>query len=458
MSIAQDFQIDKIELENGPGLPFVQENEGGSAFVLEEERRATAPLGITRKFLSGSTPEGPTSPREAAQKHKYELLEAAQSLLPGEGVAACLQFVVPDKTAEVRYNDDSGHASVHGVGVCGSVWTCPVCSQRINRERGAELQHVIERHTQVGGEALLLTLTLQHNKGDRLEDLKDILKASWTDTQTGRPWRRFKANYGYMGSVTAVEPLQNEKSGWHPHLHVVMFLRKPPTDGELRDIEDYISDRWALKVEKNGGYASVRYGCKVTRGESAALYVTKFTSEMNWDLSRELTGSAKKSGKGRSPWQLLDAFNAGDEAAGKLFVEYAKAMKGSRQFYWGPGLREKLELFFELGLAVEDALDQSDEEVLLESLEREKEASRQVVTFTSKQWYHIASNNLIGELLRVTELTRGDSERVWAWCVDIAGIPASGPAPGVNDAKRKADLDALQAALRAGMAHRTGSG
>jgi hypothetical protein len=373
--------------------------------------------------------------------------------LPGEAVSACLQFVIPDRTAEVRYIDESGHASVHGVGVCGSVWDCPVCSSRINKERGDEIAQAIREVNKAGGEALLLTLTIQHNKGDRLDDLMDILKGAWRDTQNGRPWRRFKGNYGYLGSVTSFNDVLYGANGWHPHIHAVMFLKKPPTDAEIAEIEDYISDRWALMVEKHGGYASRIYGVKVCRGENAARYVTKFTREENWDVAKELTGR-KESGRGKSAWQLLDGFIDGNEKAGHLFKEYAKATKGRSSVRWGRGLREKLEGFCILGKAVNDVLEKSDEDILLESIERDEKQSRQVVTFTSKQWYHIASNNLIGELLRVTELTRGDSERVWAWCVDIAGIPASGSPPGVEDARRKADIEALQAALRDGMKHR----
>lgn len=383
------------------------------------------PLGHARNLPSGTLPDESVSERDDARKHKYQLLAAAKSLLPGEGVSACLEVVMTDKVAEVRYSDASGHASIHGVGVCGSVWNCPVCSARINKERGDEIAKAIRAVNKAGGEALLLTLTIQHNKGDRLDDLLDRLKSAWTDTQSGRPWTRFKKNHGYLGSITSFNDVLYGDHGWHPHIHAVVFVKNTPSDGEIAEIEDFISDRWGLMVDKHGGYASPIYGVNVRRGEKAAQYVTKFTREKNWDVAKELT-SKRKSGHGLSAWQLLDDFIAGNEQAGYLFVEYSKATKGRSSVRWGRGLRDKLNLFCVMRIserAVEDVLDKPDEELLLESLEREEKQSRQVVTFTNKQWYHIASNNFIGLLLRVTELTRGDSERVWAWCVDIAGIP-----------------------------------
>lgn len=460
MSIAQVSENSEKTAAARP--PFVSENDGGRVAGLHEDRPAGVPLGITTEFVSASVGDDlGLSGRDDNRQHAYDLQEVAASLLPGERVAGCMQFVIPDKDLILRYNDETGRASGHNVARCGSVWTCPVCAQHINLERGRELQEAIDHSNLFMGSQVLITLTARHNAGDDLGDLMETMEDAWRGTQSGRQWMRFKADYGIIGTVKAWEVLDGD-NGWHPHYHIIAFSMQQLTPQDITAMGEFISDRWNDQVERAGGYASVRYGADVRSGESAARYVTKWAREDGWDLSKELTAKSSKSSQGVSPFQLLDEhISGGDGRAGHRFVEYATATKGRHSIRWSPGLRDRLLVGYDEDdyNEIKDKIDELREdaaEVLLESLRREETVSREVIRLTNEQGAHLLRHRLLARLLQVVEITKGDSERVWAWCVDVAGIPSSGAGPGMEDERRKADIAALQAALRERMAHRFG--
>jgi hypothetical protein len=69
--------------------------------------------------------------------------------------------------------------------------------------------------------------------------------------------------------------------------------------------------------------------------------------DKTWSLAAELTKSPVKTGHDAEhyhPFELLDLYLAGNRYAGKLFREYAHAMKGKNQLSYSPGTRALLGL------------------------------------------------------------------------------------------------------------------
>ena len=397
----------------------VQENDSGSADRLEDALRRARRLGIITKFVTTSEElDGRTaSERDDWREEQYELLETAASLLPHERVAACLQYVVPGESAEVRYCSECGSASIHNVAVCGSVWTCPVCSARINRERGAELARAVRNANTLGYGVVLVTLTLQHKLGDALAGLIDDLKTAWRDTKSGGSWSRYCERNGLIAHVTALEVLHGD-SGWHPHLHVLLFFDRPMRAAARGELECWLSDRYRDMLYKRGAYASERYGVVVSDGQSAAQYLTKWTERKSWDVSRELTSRNGKTVKsGRSAFQLLADFRGGDVQAGLLFREYAEATKGVQQLRRSAGFSEVLYLSVALGGEVLTA-----EEQLLDDMARERAASVTVLELSQAQYSWLVEHNGRAALLRAVEVTRGDALVLWTWLIQ-QGMP-----------------------------------
>lgn len=398
----------------------VLESELSSAERLEDALRRARRLGIlTKKSTTSEELDGRTaSQRDDWREEQYELLETAASLLPHERVAACLQYVVPGEAAEVRYCAECGSASIHNVAVCGSVWTCPVCSARINAERGAELARAVSNAQVLGYGVVLVTLTLQHKLGDALGGLIDDLKTAWSDTKSGGSWSRYCERNGLIAHVTALEVLHGD-NGWHPHLHVLLFFNRPMRAAARGELECWLSDRYRDMLYKRGVYASERYGVVVSDGKSAAQYLTKWTQSKSWDISRELTSRRGKTVKsGRSAFQLLADFRGGDVQAGLLFREYAEATKGVQQLRRSNGFNQVLCVSVELGGEEEPTA----EELLLDALERERAASELVLELSQVQYSWLVEHNGRAALLRAVEVTRGDALVVWTWLIQ-QGMP-----------------------------------
>ena len=69
--------------------------------------------------------------------------------------------------------DGTRTAGYSGLASCGSVWCCPQCAAKIATRRADERSKVMRAVDEAGGSAFLLTLTMRHDRGDRLGLTKD---------------------------------------------------------------------------------------------------------------------------------------------------------------------------------------------------------------------------------------------------------------------------------------------
>ncbi|WP_157647664.1 hypothetical protein [Actinomycetospora chiangmaiensis] len=72
-------------------------------------------------------------------------------------------------TLGVTTNPNGSRSAAYGGLTCGSVWSCPVCAAKIATRRADDLAAVMRTVNDLGGSAFLLTLTMRHTRGDRLE-------------------------------------------------------------------------------------------------------------------------------------------------------------------------------------------------------------------------------------------------------------------------------------------------
>jgi integrase len=80
-------------------------------------------------------------------------------------------------TLAVTSNTDGTRtAGYSGLASCGSVWACPQCAAKIATRRADELSKVMRAVDEAGGSAFLLTLTMRHERGDRLGLTRDERK------------------------------------------------------------------------------------------------------------------------------------------------------------------------------------------------------------------------------------------------------------------------------------------
>jgi len=238
-------------------------------------------------------------------------------------------------------------AHYKGLQTCGSVWVCPVCSAKISERRRVELAAAIALHKAAGGDVLLMTLTNRHDRRDDLHALLDgqaqALRRFMGGTRASSGWFE---SMGSVGTIRAMEVTHGDANGWHPHYHVLLFVRSGINLAE-KALEG--AGIWARCCVKAGlKEPSIERGLTLQSGEYAAKYVGK------WGLEQEMTKGHQKKARpgGATPFDMLRRIlvDKSDTRSAALFQEFARVFKGKRQLVWSKGLKERF--------AVEDTTDE----------------------------------------------------------------------------------------------------
>jgi len=182
----------------------------------------------TRKKISKKT----EVEQEQRRLEGWAMLDAVRHLLPETRTASCYRLPVsPTITGlegvEVRHvtrEDGTTRARYGNLAVCGSVWACPICAERIARERAAEVDRVLKAHRAGGGRLMFVTLTHRHHRDHKLEHQlsrqADALKA----LQEGRAYKALCRENGVLGMIRGLEMTWSNDNGWHVHIHFLVLL------------------------------------------------------------------------------------------------------------------------------------------------------------------------------------------------------------------------------------------
>lgn len=348
----------------------------------------TDSLGITTNKVTDQ--EGDALVKKSRAR-KYHLQEVAGRLLPDKRVSWCLHRPanIPGKTPGVEgwLDQASGRTHYRGLAVCSSVWVCPICASRISEGRRVELEDAVSKS---GLTPILVTVTLQHAREDRLTDLIEDLTGTLRTLKMGGWWTRWKNKWGIQAYVSSLEVTWGVINGWHPHKHWLLFASLPEEDLDQGAIKGQLTERWAdLLQKKTGRYASAIYSIDVQVGNKAAgAYTAK------WGLASEVTKAVTKISKtGLSPWQLLELYDQGDQQAGALFAEYALATEGKRQLVWSKGGRAVLGL----GEEVED------EDLAAEEVAQDTPQAVMLIRFDKVEWGMILKAHARCKVLELLE-------------------------------------------------------
>ena len=234
-----------------------------------------------------------------------------------------------------------------GVARCGSVWACPVCSAKIRHERMIEVEAGMQRWLAEGNSVVFFTLTMPHDFGESCSSLMDTISQAFSAVFSGRPYKRDRERFGIVHSFRAWDATHG-RNGWHPHIHGALFVKGHLDGAEIEEFEESIFKRWVRAVTSRGHRPpSKRHGIKleeVNRVQELAGYLLKVQGEESGaSLAMELTRGDLKTGRGRTPFQLLRSFaDTGDLADLELFREWAEATKGKHFARWSDGARQAL--------------------------------------------------------------------------------------------------------------------
>ncbi len=308
--------------------------------------QAGVSLGINARLAYLTTPPEDRDRITERRIKRYYLQSLARELLKREGVSKCMR-VMYQGSVDCVYYPRIERGGYRGLVTCGSVWACPICAAKITERRRQELQ----RADMTGLSCVMVTLTLQHERGDSLAELQACLTEGYRLLRSGTPWQKFKQGLLYMGGVTSAEVTFGIESGWHPHKHALWFSRLPVGELDTEYIQGWVSDRFGGILAKRGKYVSPVHGVHVRTGDNlAGDYIAKYGQdagrESSWGIAHEVTKAPVKLAAGQhyTPFGLLEAYGAGVAWAGRLYQEYAAAMKGRLQLVYSPHTRERLGL------------------------------------------------------------------------------------------------------------------
>lgn len=365
----------------------------------------------------------PVQERRRERWEMREFLHKHSSLTP---VRLCGRAPIRSEI-ELRLSAE-GHAGFAGFKRCGSVWACPVCAAVVAAKRQQELEAMAKAAQKQGFYISMLTLTLQHSKGNSIQEVWKGISTGWASVISGRQWQDAKEQLGIAGYVKAVEVTFGD-NGPHVHLHVIFFTQKNPLTSTLRfqrrqgraktpypviekKPEDFLADRWEKGLAKTG-FKMIRkfYNPKTKKIEKPGLkwdvappgkgcvemarYAAKIQAVA---ISKEATMGQMKEGHGdhRAPFQILASAMQGNEKDLRLWRAWEKCSRGHRQMSWSKGLREMFSL----------EPEKTDEEIVNEDMGGEIVAIIRFdpTEFKKHDWL---------DLLEIAESFGADAARMW---------------------------------------------
>lgn len=243
----------------------------------------------------------------------------------------------------ISKNED-GKAFFHGLGSCGDVHCCPVCSVKISEGRRQEVIQALRSHSEFGYISLFSTFTIRHSREDSLSANLTSFRNARSDLIRSRKFRLIKEQINMSGYIRRLEVTWGESNGWHPHDHEVWLIDKGSiTPNELLDIKVEVYKLWSYYCEKYGLDApSFEHGFDLRwkdgdGSESVGAYLTKWGHELTYGHTKQANGEDR-----HTPFSFLHSLQVNySPKLSSLFQEYARAFKGRAQLLWSRGLKDK---------------------------------------------------------------------------------------------------------------------
>ncbi|NEC27661.1 hypothetical protein G3I20_14095 [Streptomyces sp. SID8111] len=312
-----------------------------------------------------------------------------------------------------------------GLNRCASVWACPVCETVIRGQRATDADTAISEHVRRGGMVLFVTFTVRHWSNHDLADLIRVqVREVWKGLLQGRKWARSNAGnlrnrLGVVGTIRVIEVTVGQVNGWHPHLHVAVFLggRQDPKpkrgSGEKWDptVREYFrpadADLDAFEAEWKAAWIdgvtaanpdfrpSKRDGVDFKRvytvKDAAAIgkYISKVQGTdvaTDWSAGAELAMSHVKQARGGNMKAMdilfrlaaLRGGQAADDLPGwgsieqlaALWAEYELTTKGGQNMAWSEGLKRAY------GIGTDENQDAADRQAVDAEDASEADATR----------------------------------------------------------------------------------
>ena len=400
------------------------------------------PLGKHTKSYSTLTQQGFQSleKKQTYKKQRYKTQSIIQKILSDCAgkwrVIGCgKKRISSDIPVGVTFSPVHKTANYVNLQRCGSVWLCPVCSEKIAMQKQEQIKNLLVVMQKHGIKAHMLTLTVPHHITDDLKDLLAKLakakKHLFSDRKSIKFWSDKMPSVGH---ITSTEVKYSDQNGWHPHFHIIVFTKQSYTEKEVRGVfengtfqelglQQEVCKLWQECCKKVGlKVPSLKYGVDLKRGyndaeqnDSKAL----IDYALKGSLASELTMSHCKTGRfntdSLTPFEIATlaenekSIEYADSKYSQLFYQYAVAFKGKRQSFWSKALKDFLR---------KNGIEEKTEEELLAVETKEEEEAKLVYELEEKEWRVLCSDfESRGKLLVLIE------QDIHAFGIDTTKFP-----------------------------------
>jgi hypothetical protein len=181
----------------------------------------------------------------------------------------------------------------------------------------------------------MLTATVRHDDSMSLSEVRSAVSKSWRKAQRRKSWRAIR---GLIDGQVVAPEVTVGRNGWHPHLHVLLFVKSGVLQQRLDELLRAFVDDWRQLVSLELGVSpSVERGVHLLHfGRNADAAAANYLSK----IAKELTGGDLKSG--RDPFALLDGVADGDAQSIARWIEFCDAMRGRQSIAYSKGLKALL--------------------------------------------------------------------------------------------------------------------
>jgi hypothetical protein len=102
-----------------------------------------------------------------------------------------------------------------------------------------------------GGCFVHVVLTVRHNRGHSLGELKSAVMTASKRARMGAPWQRIQDRMAAVGVLSAPEITWNEKFGWNFHVHIGLPCLSDDEDAIESACEQFVQ-RYIAEIKKLG--------------------------------------------------------------------------------------------------------------------------------------------------------------------------------------------------------------
>lgn len=268
--------------------------------------RAEGPGG-TSEGASGRLPwkqggEGLSQGKKPLRRWLWKLSEGLNRLqCSSPKVSACCRArYLPQVQLWLRQaTPEQRSAYYKGLVTCGSAWACPICAFKVRRKRAEEIRALVKHHG--ADRVLMLTLTVRHGMNDALEEVRRVATLAWKSVQQGKEWAPLKKAWGILGFTRALE-VTHGNAGWHPHMHILLYLERPLSDDEISRLRSILAVRWQQKVRASPFGPS--YEPDLEHGtDLRPVRMAEYLSKLGLELS-DIGTKQGRSVTNRTPFQI----------------------------------------------------------------------------------------------------------------------------------------------------------